>query len=106
MIVMAVMRTCHMRIIIIEAMRWIITRMAIMVMGDVSLHIRLVMGDIHCFGTGVITWPCAIVIRRHPHCVVGISIHIPHKWSFDESRSYNIVISVKITISHHFHIEC
>ena len=63
MIVMAVVRTRHMRIIIIEAMRWIITRMAIMVMRHIGLHIRLVMGDIHCFGAGVITWPYAVVIR-------------------------------------------
>ena len=54
MIVITVMRTRHVRVVIIEAMRWIITRMAIMVMGNISLHIRLVMGDIHCFGSGVI----------------------------------------------------
>ena len=94
MIVIAVMRTRHMRVVIIEAVRWIITRMAIMMVCDVRLHISLVMGNIYGFGSGVIVWPCSIVIRRNPYRVVCISIHIPHRWSFDESRPHNIVMSI------------
>jgi hypothetical protein len=76
-----------------------------MVIRHIGRYIRLVMCQINRFWLCVIRREVTVVIRRNPHGVRRMSVHIPYERTLDKHRPYNITRSIKPAVSYYLHIQ-
>lgn len=62
-IIIPAVRPRHLRITAIKRLGWVVTMMAVMMVRHISLHIRLIMVDIHRLKLRVIRRESPIIIR-------------------------------------------
>ena len=104
-ILIAGMRFCHLRITAIERLRRIVALMAVMMVRHIRMHIRLIVVQVNGFRFGIIRRPVTVVIRRCPRTIRRTTIHIPQRRTLHEDRTYHIVITIQIAVTHYFYIE-
>ena len=105
LIIMARIGLRHLCITIPIRLLRIVTRMAIMVIVHVGVHVSLVMVEVERFRALVITGPVVVVIRRNPNCVVRPSVNIPHRRAFDKHRSYHIIVAIQIAVTDNLDVQ-
>ena len=79
--------------------------MAVMMVRHIRMYIRLIVVQINWFGLRIIRRPVVIVIRRRPRTIRSMAVHFPHRRTFDEHRTNDVVIAIQIRISDHLHIQ-
>ena len=76
-----------------------------MVIRHIRRHVCLIVVQIDRSRTRVIGRIVVVIIRRTPYGIRCATIDIPHRRTFHEHRTDNIVISVQIPVAHHLHIQ-
>ena len=99
------MRPGHLRITAVERLRRVVAMMAVMMVGHIRIYIRLIVIQIDGFRLGVIRRPITIVIRRTPNRITRTAVHFPQRRTLNKDRTDDVVISVQIRITYHFHVQ-
>ena len=93
-VVITAIRLRHLRVAVIMRLLRIVAVMAVMMVGHVRIHIRLIVVQIHRFRLRVIGREITVVIWRRPYSVGRATVDIPHRRTFDEHRTNDVVIAV------------
>lgn len=104
-IVIMRVRPRHLRITAVERLLRIVALVAVMMVGHVRAHIRLIVVQIDGFRLLVVTRPVTVVIRRRPGHIRRTAKDIPERRALDEHRTHNIVRAVQPTVADNLHIQ-
>mgnify|MGYP007056169037 FL=1 len=76
-----------------------------MVVRHIRRHVCLIVVQIDRFRTRVIGRIIVVIIRRTPYGIRCTTIDIPHRRTFHEHRTDNVVITIQITVTHYLYIQ-
>ena len=103
LIVVASVLLRHGRVARIERLVRIVTVVTVRVVVHIRVHIRLIMIQIDRFRACVVRRQVTVVVRRRPGVVGRTAVHIPHRRTFDEHRTNDVVIAVQIRVTHYLY---
>jgi len=104
LVVIACMRTRHLRVTGIERFGRVVTMRAIMIMRHIRRHVCLIMRQIDRLRLGIIGRIIAIIIRRCPYLIHRSAVHIPYGRTLDKDRTHNIIGAIEPAVTHYLHI--
>ena len=92
------------RVIRIVAMLYVMHLVAVLMVMNISGHIRMVVAIMTRSTVVVMRREMAIIVRRYPHPVIGATIIIKNQRPAHEYRFDNIIRAINIRMSDDLHI--